>query len=127
MRRLALFSLVYIGFCSAFLPPPPSHGAIHRGWDGAPLNRARVATSAEALSSLTVPELKARCREQGLLVGGKKADLIARLSEANSLVAKAGGSGSSSPALVKVHTYTWDPTDTSKAGAAALSPKRYGV
>jgi len=82
-----------------------------------------VATSAEALSSLTVPELKARCREQGLLVGGKKADLIARLSEANSLVAKAGGSGSSSPALVKVHTYTWDPTDTSKAGAAALSPE----
>ena len=35
----------------------------------------------EDLSTLTVAELKARCKEAGLAVGGKKADLIARLSE----------------------------------------------
>ena len=35
----------------------------------------------EDLSKLTVAELKARCKDAGLAVGGKKADLIARLSE----------------------------------------------
>ncbi len=36
---------------------------------------------AEDLSSLSVAELKERCKAAGLPVGGKKADLIARLSE----------------------------------------------
>ncbi|KAI9004110.1 hypothetical protein BC832DRAFT_540249 [Gaertneriomyces semiglobifer] len=36
----------------------------------------------ENLSKLTVPLLKARCREPGLIVGGKKSDLIARIQAA---------------------------------------------
>ena len=35
----------------------------------------------EDLSSLSVADLKERCKAAGLPVGGKKADLIARLSE----------------------------------------------
>ena len=35
----------------------------------------------EDLSSLSVAELKERCKAAGLKVGGKKADLIARLSQ----------------------------------------------
>jgi ABC-type Zn2+ transport system substrate-binding protein/surface adhesin len=35
----------------------------------------------EDLNSMTVAELKERCKAAGLPVGGKKADLIARLSE----------------------------------------------
>ena len=35
----------------------------------------------EDLSSLSVAELKARCKEAGLPVGGKKADLVDRLSQ----------------------------------------------
>ena len=38
-------------------------------------------SSDEDLSSLTVVELKERCKAAGLKVGGKKSDLIARLSE----------------------------------------------
>ena len=38
-------------------------------------------SSDEDLSKLTVADLKARCKDAGLAVGGKKADLIARLSE----------------------------------------------
>lgn len=33
------------------------------------------------LSRMTVPQLKAHCKERGLKVGGKKADLISRLKE----------------------------------------------
>ena len=36
--------------------------------------------SVEDLSSLSVAQLKERCKAAGLPVGGKKADLIARLS-----------------------------------------------
>jgi hypothetical protein len=36
---------------------------------------------AEDLSSLSVAQLKERCKAAGLPVGGKKADLIARLSQ----------------------------------------------
>jgi uncharacterized small protein (DUF1192 family) len=36
---------------------------------------------AEDLSSLSVAELKERCKAAGLPVGGKKADLVARLSQ----------------------------------------------
>ena len=42
---------------------------------------AEDASSDEDLSGLTVAELKERCKAAGLKVGGKKADLIARLSE----------------------------------------------
>ena len=35
----------------------------------------------EDLSSLSVAELKERCKAAGLPVGGKKADLVARLSQ----------------------------------------------
>ena len=38
----------------------------------------------EDLSSLSVADLKERCKAAGLPVGGKKADLIARLSELSS-------------------------------------------
>lgn len=41
-----------------------------------------VNTEGVDTASLTVPELKNLCREKGLKVGGKKADLIARLQEA---------------------------------------------
>ena len=37
--------------------------------------------SVEDLSSLSVAELKERCKAAGLPVGGKKADLVARLSQ----------------------------------------------
>ena len=37
--------------------------------------------SGEDLSSLSVAQLKERCKAAGLPVGGKKADLIARLSQ----------------------------------------------
>ena len=37
--------------------------------------------SGEDLSSLSVAELKERCKAAGLPVGGKKADLVARLSQ----------------------------------------------
>ena len=37
----------------------------------------------DELSALTVAELKARLKELGLTIGGKKADLIARLVEAD--------------------------------------------
>ena len=40
--------------------------------------------SDEDLTSLSVAELKERCKAAGLPVGGKKADLIARLSESSS-------------------------------------------
>ncbi|MDP6326091.1 MAG: SAP domain-containing protein [Candidatus Thalassarchaeaceae archaeon] len=42
---------------------------------------AEDASSDQDLSGLTVAELKERCKAAGLKVGGKKADLIARLSE----------------------------------------------
>ena len=37
----------------------------------------------DELSALTVAELKARLKELGLTIGGKKADLVARLVEAD--------------------------------------------
>ncbi|EKX31063.1 hypothetical protein GUITHDRAFT_156686 [Guillardia theta CCMP2712] len=40
---------------------------------------------AEDLEQLTVEVLKQRCREQGLKVGGRKADLIQRLQGAPSM------------------------------------------
>ncbi len=40
-----------------------------------------VQDEGEDLSSLSVAQLKERCKAAGLPVGGKKADLIARLSE----------------------------------------------
>ncbi|MBL6885703.1 MAG: SAP domain-containing protein, partial [Candidatus Poseidoniaceae archaeon] len=40
-----------------------------------------VQDEGEDLSSLSVAQLKERCKAAGLTVGGKKADLIARLSE----------------------------------------------
>ena len=39
--------------------------------------------ASEDLESLSVAELKERCKAAGLPVGGKKADLIARLAESS--------------------------------------------
>jgi hypothetical protein len=48
---------------------------------GATDDEEDVQDAGEDLSSLSVAELKERCKAAGLPVGGKKADLVARLSQ----------------------------------------------
>lgn len=71
--------------------PTPLHKVDSAIWMPAPAedhaeDRAPVATGkgagAEDLGSLTVPELKERCRSLGLKVGGVKSELLGRLQEA---------------------------------------------
>ena len=86
MRGKLLFaagiSLLLPSFTHGFLP---RH--VHdRRFAGAP-RRVTMGSDVGDLNevipgSLTVPELKALCKERGLKVGGKKADLVARLQEA---------------------------------------------
>lgn len=49
--------------------------------DAAPAAPAAVASSSKALTSLTVPELKAKLKAAGLPTTGKKAELVARLEK----------------------------------------------
>ena len=46
-----------------------------------PAAEAPPAAAAEELGVLTVPLLKDLCRDAGLKVGGKKAELVARILE----------------------------------------------
>ena len=77
---------------------------------------------AQALMTLTVPLLKNRCRENGLKVGGTKADLVSRLAEMNevapssdtasevvatdAIAAAFSGLASGSPSAPNTHTYS---------------------
>lgn len=49
--------------------------------DAALFNTTMKLYASNLLSRMTVPQLKAHCKERGLKVGGKKADLISRLKE----------------------------------------------
>tara|TARA_R100001510_G_C7546860_1_gene132165 strand:+ start:59 stop:550 length:492 start_codon:yes stop_codon:yes gene_type:complete len=49
--------------------------------DAALFNTTMKLYASNLLARMTVPQLKAHCKERGLKVGGKKADLISRLKE----------------------------------------------
>jgi hypothetical protein len=121
MRGKLLFaagiSLLLPSFTHGFLP---RH--VHdRRFAGAP-RRVTMGSDVGDLNevipgSLTVPELKALCKERGLKVGGKKADLVARLQEARLLsdVTSAVGQQSATAAAAAAAA-------TATAAAAAQPP-----
>jgi len=89
------------------------------------LGRSVTAAVSSEYQGLTVPELKERCRDLDLRVGGTKADLIDRLQEQAGAGAPAGSpeevaAAHAPTAAVAVagvpncvdHPYSRDPTDT---------------
>ncbi len=76
----------------------PMH-VVQHGWVSIPVVRASasVESSTEDLQTLTVVQLRARLKEFGLIVGGKKAELVERLREGintSTGVGKKGGTPS---------------------------------
>ena len=102
-----------------------SDGDLFDAQDPAPAGEASVASSAastdadvgtssapSSLSALSVAQLKEMCRERGLLVGGKKAELVERLEAAGA----SGGADASDGAAAAV------APQTAPAATAATPP-----
>lgn len=71
MRLLALTSILLLGVRSLGFAPTRSHGYFR-----AP---SLLQLARDDLATLTVPALKQLCRERGLTLGGRKAELVERL------------------------------------------------